>query len=60
MNRRTQRLTLSAILVAVMVVPAYRAAQKEVPGGMLGRLGSAPVQALIILAYLLMAVGSVI
>ena len=49
-----------AILVAVMVVPAYRAAQKEVPGGMLGRLGSAPVQALIILAYLLMAVGSVI
>ncbi len=47
-----------AIIVAVMVVPAYRNARREVSGTMLGALGSTPFQIIIIIAYLLMAVGS--
>lgn len=49
-----------AIIVAVMVVPAYRNARREAPGTMLGRFGGTPFQILIIIAYILMAVGSVI
>ncbi len=48
-----------AIIVAVMLVPTYRIARKEIPGGMLGALGDTPVQIMVIVAYLLMAVGSV-
>lgn len=48
-----------AIIVAVMVVPAYRNARKEVPGSMLNRLGGGFFQICTIIAYLLMAVGSV-
>jgi amino acid permease len=49
-----------AIIVAVMVVPTYRNARREVPGGMLGKYGSAFFQILIMIAYVLMGVGSVI
>ena len=49
-----------AIIVAVMVVPTYRIARREVPGSELGALGSTPFQMLTIAAYLLMAVGSVL
>ena len=49
-----------AIIVAVMVVPTYRIARREVPGTMLGALGNTASQIFIVIAYLLMAVGSVI
>ena len=49
-----------AIIVAVMVVPTYRNARKEVPGTMLGSLGAPVFQILTVIAYILMAVGSLI
>lgn len=49
-----------AIIVAVMVVPTYRNARKEVPGSMLGKYGSGIFQILTVIAYLLMAIGSLI
>ena len=49
-----------AILVAVMVVPTFGRAVKKVPGSMLGRFSGKATQGLIILAYLLMAAGSLI
>lgn len=51
---------LIAIVVAVMVVPAYRNAREEVEGTILGKIGTAPVEALTIIAYILMGVGSVV
>ena len=48
-----------AIIVAVMVVPAYRNARREVSGSILGRWGGTGFQIAIIVAYLLMAAGSV-
>jgi amino acid permease len=50
---------LIAIVVAVMVVPSYRNARREVPGGVLRHSGTW-LEILIILAYILMAVGSVV
>ena len=50
---------LIAIVVAVMVVPAYRNARREVPGGILARSGLW-LEIIIVIAYLLMAVGSVV
>lgn len=50
---------LIAIVVAVMVVPAYRNARREVPGSILAKSGSW-LDVLIIAAYILMAVGSVV
>ena len=49
-----------AIIVAMMVIPTYRNAKKEVPGSMLGAFSSTPMQILVVIAYILMAVGSVI
>ena len=49
-----------AIIVAVMVVPTYRNARREVPGSMIGKLGSPAFQILTVIAYLLMAIGSLI
>lgn len=50
---------LIAIVVAVMVVPSYRNARREVPGGVLKHSGTW-LEILIILAYILMAIGSVV
>lgn len=50
---------LIAIVVAVMVVPSYRNARREVPGGILEKSGTW-LEILIITAYILMAVGSVV
>lgn len=51
---------LIAIIVAVMVVPAYKNAREEVEGTILGKIDTAAVEALIIIAYILMGVGSVV
>lgn len=51
---------LISIIIAVMVVPAYVNASKEIPGGMLGKFESRATEILIIIAYILMGVGSVI
>lgn len=51
---------LIAIIVAVMAVPSYRNARKEVPGTLLGKYGTGAVELLIIVAYVLMGVGSVV
>lgn len=51
---------LIAIVIAVMVVPAYRNAYREVPDSILGKKGGTAVQILIIAAYLLMAIGSIV
>jgi amino acid permease len=51
---------LIGIIVAVMVVPAYRNARREVPGSILEKTGGTFTQILIIAAYLLMGVGSVV
>ena len=50
---------LIAIVVAVMVVPAFRNARKETGGSILRNCGTA-TEIIIILAYVLMAVGSVV
>ena len=51
---------LIAIIIALMVVPAYRKSRKEEGLETLGRLGSTPMQVFILIAYLLMAVGNVV
>ena len=51
---------LIAIIVAVMVLPAYKNARAEVEGTILGKIDTAAVEALIIIAYILMGVGSVV
>ena len=48
-----------AILVAVMLIPTYRNARKEVPGTMMGIWGGTVFQILTAAAYVLMAIGSV-
>lgn len=50
---------LIAIVIAVMIVPAFRNAKKEVPGSLLKRSNLATDIA-IVLAYILMAIGSVV
>ncbi len=49
-----------AIIVAVLFIPTYRNSRNEVPGSTLGVLGSTPFQIATVIAYLLMAIGSVI
>lgn len=51
---------LIAIMVAVMVVPAYRNARKEVSGSFLGAYGTTWMQVLIIAAYIMMGIGSIV
>lgn len=51
---------LIAILIALMVVPAFSKASREPGGSLLGRWGGGWMQVLIIIAYLLMAVGNVV
>lgn len=51
---------LIAILVAILVVPAYRKASGEEGESMLGRFGTTGMQILIMIAYILMAVGNVV
>ena len=49
-----------AIIVAVMVVPTYRIAQKEIPNSPYPKLAAAGVQIYVVLAYVLMAVGNLV
>lgn len=51
---------LIAIVVAVMVVPAYRNARNEVSGSLLGKYGGTAMQIVIFIAYILMGIGSVV
>lgn len=51
---------LIAILIALMVVPAFGKASREPGSSLLGRWGGGWMQVLIIIAYLLMAVGNVV
>ena len=51
---------LNAILIAVLIVPTFRGADKEGPTLLLGKFAGLPVQILVVLSYILMAVGSVV
>ena len=51
---------LIAIIIAVMVVPAYHNARRDVPENNLLRRSGLPLEILIVIAYILMAVGSVV
>ncbi len=51
---------LIAIIIAVMIVPAYRNARREVPGSLLEKNGGVGMQIAMVVAYVLMAVGSVV
>lgn len=51
---------LIAILIAVMVVPAYHNARREVPENNIIKRSGLALELLIVLAYILMAVGSVV
>lgn len=51
---------LISIIIAVMIVPAYSNARREVEGSIFTRCGGRLTSALIIAAYILMAVGSVV
>lgn len=52
---------LIAILISLMVVPAFRNCRREQGRLLLSeRLGSTPVQILVVLAFILMAVGNVV
>lgn len=51
---------LIAILIAVMVVPAYHNARNESPENNLIKKSGLPLEIVIVLAYILMAVGSVV
>ncbi len=46
------------IIVAAMFIPTYRRAKNEIPGGMLDKAGSTPVQILVLIAYIGMALGN--
>ena len=49
-----------AIIVAVLVVPTYRNARKELSGSMLGALGGNAGQIFVVIGYVLMAVGNLV
>lgn len=49
-----------AIIVAVMVVPTFRNARKELPGSMLGPFAGDAAQAAVVIAYIFMAVGNLV
>ncbi len=49
-----------AIIIAVMVVPAYHNARRDVPENNLLRRSGLPLEIVIVIAYILMAVGSVV
>ena len=49
-----------AIIVAVMVVPTYRNAKRELGGSMLGRFSGGGMQLAVVIAYILMAVGNLV
>ena len=49
-----------AIIIALLFVPCYRNANKEVPKSMLGKFSGTGVQIFVIIAYILMGVGNVI
>jgi amino acid permease len=51
---------LISIIIAVMVVPAYLNARREVEGSILTRWGGKITSAVIIIAYILMGIGSVV
>ena len=51
---------LIAILIALLVVPAFRKASREPGDSLLGRWSGGGMQILIIIAYVLMAVGNVV
>ena len=51
---------LIAIIIAVMVVPAYHNARRAVPENNLLRCSGLPLEIVIVAAYILMAVGSVV
>ena len=51
---------LIAILVAVMGVPAYRRSRRDGGSLMLGRWGGTGMQAAMIAAYVLMALGNLV
>ncbi len=51
---------LIAIIIAVMVVPAYHNARRDVPENNLLRRSGLPLEIMIVIAYILMAVGSVV
>lgn len=51
---------LIAIIIAVMVVPAYHNARRDVPENNLLRRSGLPLEIIIVIAYILMAVGSVV
>lgn len=50
---------LIAIIIAVMIVPAFRNAKKDVPGSLLS-VSNTSLDAAIIIAYIIMAIGSVV
>ena len=51
---------LIAIIIAVMVVPAYHNVRRDVPENNLLRRSGLPLEIMIVIAYILMAVGSVV
>ena len=51
---------LNAILIAILIVPTFRGADKDGPTRMLGRFASLPAQLFVVLAYIVMAIGSVV
>lgn len=51
---------LIAILIALLVVPAFRKSRKEAGPTVLGRYGNTAAQIAIIILYILMAVGNVV
>jgi amino acid permease len=51
---------LNAILIAVLIIPTFRGADREGPTRLLGKFASLPAQVLVVLSYIAMAVGSVV
>ena len=49
-----------AIIIALLFVPCYRNANREIPRTMLGRYSGSGTQIFVVIAYILMAVGNVI
>ncbi len=51
---------LISIIIAIMIVPAYLNARREVEGSILTRFGGKATALLIIISYILMGIGSVV
>jgi len=51
---------VNAILIAVLLVPTFKGADREEPTRLMGRFGALPILILVAISYIVMAIGSMV